>query len=58
MVFCVCVISSLKRTLSKISKGGTEDLDETSKQRSRVSGSSANVLFPGVSCTGDFIKKK
>lgn len=54
----MCVISSLKRTLSKISKGGTEDLDETSKQRSRVSGSSANVLFPGVSCTGDFIKKK
>lgn len=58
MVFCVCVISSLKRKLSKISEGGTEDLDETSKQRNRVIGSSANVLFPGVSCTGDFLKKK
>lgn len=32
-------ISSLKRKLSKISKCGTEDLDEASKQRTRVIGS-------------------
>lgn len=58
VLFCFLVISSLKRKLSKLSKCGTEDLDEASKQRNRVIGSSANVLFPGVSYTGDFLKKK
>lgn len=42
------VISSVKRKLSKISKCGTEDLEEASRQRNRLIGSSANVLFPGV----------
>lgn len=42
------VISSVKRKLSKISKCGTEDLEEASRQRNRLIASSANVLFPGV----------
>lgn len=48
----------LWREKSNISKCGTEDLDEGSKQRNRVIGSWANAISHGVSYTGDWLKKK